>query len=159
MAKITKNIRTAYTFALCGIFFCYIIIISKLPHHIEEAKTSHDLYILDNKYTNVLPVLSMEDTSYDNYPSSKYRVAPNMSKLQNIRAQTLISIITTHSIVADNIFQETIYSVMNQTFQQYEWIIINDGSEQSNAIQPYLLDNRVSYHTISKTGLPAARNH
>ena len=54
---------------------------------------------------------------------------------------------------------EAVASVLNQTFHDFELLIIDDGSEDDleGAVGPYLSD-RVRYHRIAHQGCAAARN-
>lgn len=75
----------------------------------------------------------------------------------------MVSIITPFFNIEPDIFAETVQSVRQQTLQQLEWIIVNDGSTQRDAL--YLLDilarqdPRVKIiHLPENRGLSAARN-
>src|SRR5262245_13613113 len=56
---------------------------------------------------------------------------------------------------------ETIESVLNQTYQNFEVIVVNDGSTDGTeeAIKRYTSDVRIHYlkHEVNK-GIPTARN-
>lgn len=56
--------------------------------------------------------------------------------------------------------EETIQSVKQQTFNQWELLIIDDGSTDntSTTILPYLSDKRIQYHYQKNKGVSAARN-
>lgn len=55
---------------------------------------------------------------------------------------------------------ETIESALAQTYQNFELLIVNDGSTDNSAdiIKPYLKDSRVKYIEQKNAGVAAARN-
>lgn len=54
----------------------------------------------------------------------------------------------------------TIESVINQTFKEWELIIVDDGSEDETAdlVNKYLLDPRINYYYQPNMGVSSARN-
>jgi len=74
---------------------------------------------------------------------------------------TLVSIITP-SFNSAKFIAETIESVQNQTYQNWEMIIIDDGSsdETENVVLSIIQnDNRIQFHKLSQNSGPAvARN-
>lgn len=62
---------------------------------------------------------------------------------------------------AQNTIKETIESVLNQSYKQYELLVINDGSSDDSVelINLYTsLDNRISLISIENQGVSVARN-
>jgi len=60
---------------------------------------------------------------------------------------------------AEDTIVETINSVLNQTFEDFELIIINDGStDRTLDVIKIFKDNRISVHTFPNSGPSAARN-
>ena len=55
----------------------------------------------------------------------------------------------------------SIESVLRQSFEDWELIIVNDGSPDhtSEAVKPYLHDSRIQYLVQENKGVSAARNH
>ncbi|HHP7244557.1 MAG TPA: glycosyltransferase family 2 protein [Elainellaceae cyanobacterium] len=54
---------------------------------------------------------------------------------------------------------ETIQSVLNQSFSDFELIIINDGSTDSTVeVVRQILDSRIKIYSFENAGLPEARN-
>lgn len=62
---------------------------------------------------------------------------------------------------AENYIIETIQSVLDQTYTNWELIIINDGSSDTTEelIKPFLKDKRVCYYSQNNTGVSTARNN
>jgi glycosyltransferase involved in cell wall biosynthesis len=98
---------------------------------------------------------------YANTPTSAVR--PQYGYItKNPNAAPYVSIITPFFNTGE-VFQETARSVLSQSFQQWEWVIVNDGSHDPVAIQ--LLERyrasdpriRVVDHPLNR-GLPSARN-
>jgi glycosyltransferase involved in cell wall biosynthesis len=56
---------------------------------------------------------------------------------------------------------ETIQSVINQDYLNWELIIINDGSKDNtlSVLEKYVSDSRISIYTQTNAGVSAARNH
>lgn len=70
----------------------------------------------------------------------------------------LISIITPCYNAAPYL-RDTIASVLSQTYQNFEWLIINDGStDESEYIIQCYSDNRIRYYKIENKGQCAASN-
>ena len=64
-----------------------------------------------------------------------YSMKPGKRELKkevNIDEKPLVSIITPY-YNSEKYFEETYRSVMNQTFPHFEWIIVNDGSDEKNS--------------------------
>ncbi|MDB5001956.1 MAG: glycosyl transferase family [Mucilaginibacter sp.] len=61
---------------------------------------------------------------------------------------------------AENYINETILSVINQSYTNWELIIIDDGSTDGSAhiIQQHLIDNRIQYFKKYNTGVSDSRN-
>lgn len=98
---------------------------------------------------------------YSNTPVCSLRPKINY-KPEDIHVKPVVSIISAF-YNTDIVFHETAQSVFQQSLQQWEWIIINDGStdeESLRILNGYRnIDPRVRIidHTENK-GLPAARN-
>jgi glycosyltransferase involved in cell wall biosynthesis/Tfp pilus assembly protein PilF len=98
---------------------------------------------------------------YGNTPASSQRISPVFLPADP-SAAPFVSILTP-SYNAGAIFYETATSVFRQTLQQWEWVIVNDGSTDPEAVK--ILDEfrtkdpriRVIDHPQNK-GLSAARN-
>lgn len=55
--------------------------------------------------------------------------------------------------------QESIESILNQCFHDFEILIINDGSEDGDYEKLNNLDTRIHVHHLSGKGVSSARNH
>jgi len=67
-------------------------------------------------------------------------------------------IITTHN--RSSLLQQAIESVLHQSFQDYEIIIVDDGStdDTQKIVEPHLVPGRVCYFFQNNAGVAAARN-
>jgi glycosyltransferase involved in cell wall biosynthesis len=72
---------------------------------------------------------------------------------------TLVSVIIP-AYNAESFVHGAIDSVLGQTFQDFEIIVVDDGSKDATrkAVEPYLSDSRVYYLYQENRGLPGARN-
>ncbi|THU33531.1 glycosyltransferase [Niastella caeni] len=81
-----------------------------------------------------------------------------------MNAETGISIVTPFYNQTE-VFWETYQAVVNQTFINWEWVIVNDGSNQKASLSVLKKLNTLSNKKIKvitlpqNMGLPAARNH
>jgi glycosyltransferase involved in cell wall biosynthesis len=68
--------------------------------------------------------------------------------------------IVTPTFNREDLVQITIHSIINQTFKDWELIIVDDGSTDNTeiAIQKYLLDTRIRYIKKSNSGQAASLN-
>ncbi len=96
----------------------------------------------------------------------KYKQEPGKElknqPMQNGKTKPLVSIITSY-YNANEFMWQTINCVLNQTFQSWEWIIVDDGSTSQEAID-YLqevekLDNRISIYHKRNEGLALGRDY
>jgi len=61
---------------------------------------------------------------------------------------------------AETFFAKTIDSVLSQSFEDFEWLIIDDGSEDDSVeIIEQFDDDRIRYFQSPSVGIGAARNH
>lgn len=74
----------------------------------------------------------------------------------NAEVSVIIPLYNTEKYIA-----ETIQSVINQSFTNWELIIIDDGSTDSSPskVKSFLNDTRIKYHRQSNSGVSAARNN
>jgi len=101
------------------------------------------------------------DPDFDNKPGSSHRPTFNY-ELADGEFIPYVTIITPFYNTGD-IFLETAASIFHQSFQQFEWIIINDGTDRPDSIE--ILDQfrnkderlKIVDHNNNK-GLSAARN-
>jgi len=74
------------------------------------------------------------------------------------RAPTVSILISTHN--AERFIEETLVSIANQTFGDFECVIVNDGSSDGTAkvVERHLADARFKLLNLPKVGLCAALN-
>ncbi len=107
--------------------------------------------------------LSSSEAKFDylNTPATGQRPKYNYVQ-KNIGEPARVSIITPFYNISE-IFHETAQSIMRQSMQDFEWIIINDGTTDPRSLEvlnKYRLENnriRVVDHEVN-LGLSAARN-
>lgn len=96
----------------------------------------------------------------------KYKYEPGkMATKSNIEAHNikpLVSIITSY-YNSNKFMWQTINCVLNQTFQSWEWIIVDDGSTNKEAIE-YLnevrkIDSRIKIYRKENEGLAKGRDY
>lgn len=95
---------------------------------------------------------------YEYEPGKKLKNKKN----KNIKVEPLVSIITSYYNANEYMWQ-TINCVLNQTFQSWEWIIVDDGSTDKESID-YLkeveeLDSRIKIYHKENEGLALGRDY
>lgn len=111
--------------------------------------------------SKLVTYISSEHFNFQNTPVSFLRPGFDY-QLKSPKTNPLISIITPFYNTGE-IFHETAQSVLRQSLQQFEWIIVNDGSDDPISLS--VLDNyrhadpRIRVLDLPvNSGLPAARN-
>ena len=106
-------------------------------------------------------MINPKNPDYQNTPVSGKRACYEY-RLEDNLAKPVVSIVTPFYNIGA-IFDETAQSVMQQSLQQWEWMIINDGStdpDSQRILEAYRASDprvRVIDHPENR-GLPAARN-
>lgn len=107
--------------------------------------------------------LSSSEAKFDYLNTPATRQRPKYNYVQkNISEPARVSIITPFYNISE-IFHETAQSIMRQSMQDFEWIIINDGTTDPRSLEvlnKYRFENnriRVVDHEVN-LGLSAARN-
>ncbi|MGD8451828.1 MAG: glycosyltransferase [Phycisphaerae bacterium] len=106
-------------------------------------------------------MIDPQHPDYANHPASPSRPAFGYAPA-DAHAPPAVTVVTPFHDTGD-VFRQTAACVLGQSFQQWEWLIVNDGSTDSAALS--LLDEyrrrdpriRVIDHPQNR-GLPAARN-
>lgn len=106
-------------------------------------------------------MIDPKNPDYQNTPVSSHR-AHFHYQMEDSHSQPVVSIVTPFFNTGE-IFIETAQSVLQQSLQQWEWIIVNDGTTDPESLR--VLDSyrtmdpriRVVDHPENR-GLPAARN-
>lgn len=107
-------------------------------------------------------MISAYNPNYLSRPNIRINVSSEPSDNIKLESQPEVSIITAFYNTG-SIFWETYESLVNQTFQNFEWLIINDASKNTEAIQILseveLLDARIKViHNPINMGLGVTRN-
>lgn len=106
-----------------------------------------------------LPVGGLEDDGICRTASSTHGSASR--SLEHKSMPLLISVITPVYNVDHDLFQACADSILSQSYERYEWLVIDDGSEPAYAdwLDAYLgsVDKAVVFH-IQNQGPSAARN-
>ena len=106
-------------------------------------------------------MIDRRDFDFENTPVSKSRPTVYHQAL-NAPGNTVVTIVTPY-FNTGKIFEETARSVFRQTFQSWEWIIVDDGSTDPAALRILEAHRhsdprvRVINHPVNR-GLSAARN-
>lgn len=97
---------------------------------------------------------------YSNHPASAGRSHYPYHPLAT-RPPITVSILTPF-YNTDEVFLETLRSVLNQSFQEWEWIVVDDGSTDAHALalldQAKAMDSRIQVRHQPNQGPSAARN-
>lgn len=102
-----------------------------------------------------------EDNFFWEYKYEPGKELKNKSK-EHSKTQPLVSIITSY-YNANEFMWQTINCVLNQTFQSWEWIIVDDGSTKQEAVE-YLkkiekIDERIKVYHKENGGLALGRDY
>lgn len=106
-------------------------------------------------------MINLQSPDFSNTPVSQARIKCDHD-LENRNDSPIVSIITPF-FNTGSVFEETAFSILHQTFQQWEWLIINDGTSDPESLailETYRLrDPRIKVIDHDKNmGLSAARN-
>jgi len=106
-------------------------------------------------------MITLQHQDYSNLPVDKFRPHYGYS-LASSSELPVISIVT-RFFNNDEVFHQTAQSILEQSLQQFEWLIVNDGSTDPNALrilEEYRhKDNRIRVIDHPQNlGLSAARN-
>ncbi|MCC6952495.1 MAG: glycosyltransferase family 2 protein [Deltaproteobacteria bacterium] len=88
--------------------------------------------------------------------------SPGFEYLPALLGNPAVSIITPY-FNTDELFLETMLTGLRQSFQQFEWIIVDDGTDDAESLERLrflsIVDERISVHRHEQNrGLSAARN-
>jgi cellulose synthase/poly-beta-1,6-N-acetylglucosamine synthase-like glycosyltransferase len=78
-------------------------------------------------------MIDTENPDFKNLPSSDAR--PRFPyRLADTPLQPVVSVITPY-YNTDEVFAETARSLFDQSFQEWEWVIVNDGSTDTQSLE------------------------
>ena len=105
-------------------------------------------------------MIDVENPDFKNVPSSDAR--PRFPyRPADASSQPVVSIITPY-YDTDEVFLDTARSLFNQSFQEWEWVIVNDGSTEPSSLARLAAvgtgDSRVKVVNQPNRGPSAARN-
>ncbi|KYR01815.1 putative glycosyltransferase [Tieghemostelium lacteum] len=127
----------------------------------------------DRYYKSVVtpnPVLDEKKMDYTLRPNSEHRAKfayyPRDSPINaKVNDKPIITILTPYYNIKKEILDETARCIFRQSLQNFQWVIVNDGSPNKTvlkeALGPYLAlnDSRITYVDLEQNqGLPGARN-
>lgn len=106
-------------------------------------------------------MIDVTSPDYSNTPSDRRRPTYPYQPACPVLSP-LVSIITPYFNTGE-VFRETAMSVLNQSLQNWEWLIIDDGSTEPSAIstleEVVEMDDRIKVIRQENKGPSAARNH
>lgn len=105
-------------------------------------------------------MIDIENPDFANLPCSESR--PQFPyRPAEARPEVVVSVITPY-YNTDEVFLETARSLFNQSFQEWEWVIVNDGSTDTSSLERLAAveksDPRVKVIDQPNSGPSAARN-
>lgn len=147
--------------------------LERLERAIARAKQSGLVLESDFEDTDPLPKAALvprdvrssvgwdsTDPDYSNTPADPRRVDYGYSPVDP-EAEPFVTIITPFYDTGP-VFEETARSVLQQSFQQWEWVIVDDGSTDPDALEMLARtadsDPRIRVVRQENRGLPGARN-
>lgn len=105
-------------------------------------------------------MIDIENPDFKNLPSSDAR-SRFPYQPADVPSQPVVSVITPY-YNTDEVFLETARSLFNQSFQEWEWVIVNDGSTEPSSLARLTAvgtsDPRVKFINQRNRGPSAARN-
>jgi glycosyltransferase involved in cell wall biosynthesis len=96
---------------------------------------------------------------YSNTPVSEQRPRFGYAPDENAAFEPVVSVITPF-FNTDEVFEETVESVLGQSLQQFEWLIVDDGTTDESSLRilerTAARDSRIRVIRTAKNGGPAA---
>eukprot|EP01080_Neovahlkampfia_damariscottae_P006011 gene6011-10013_t len=122
----------------------------------EEEETTQIKYDINEE---LKPILDENNFDYYNTPTSDKRVSFPFERKKENKQKYEISIITTiYKHTKRSILLETKKSILNQTFKNFEWILVHDGIKKRKYIKKEKEDFIKLVMLKNNIGLPGARN-
>lgn len=106
-------------------------------------------------------MIQMDKPAFDKNPAKRQQAGYFRRRVSGLPEDIVVSIITPYYNAGDFI-EETAISLFNQTFQYWEWIIVDDGSTDAQSINQLKKleekDDRIKVFHQKNAGPSAARN-
>ena len=157
--------------SITNLDYDYICVMTRAAYVEQIRKQLLDLDIPSEKVIDFYDFRALTDESIvidialDNTWNFDFSNEPGKQltkELNQVAPELAVVSIVTPYYNAGKFFEQTFYSVMNQTFPWFEWIIVDDGSTNQEDVQCLhkfaRMDQRIRVITTDNNGVSHARN-